>query len=139
MERPHGYLLDGHKPIPIYDLLTWARSYEHMNRRVKRTHVRGYDISTIFLGLDHNHWGGPPILFETLVFGKGELCTMPGSGRQLWTHETVDGERCETWEQAVKMHKRWLKLYRMSRRQRKRLDARAVTHFIRSMGDAQPS
>jgi hypothetical protein len=23
----------------------------------------------VFLGLDHSHGGGPPLLFETLVFG----------------------------------------------------------------------
>lgn len=27
-------------------------------------------VSTVFLGIDHNHSGkGPPVLFETLVFG----------------------------------------------------------------------
>ena len=128
-ERPVGYLLDGHTPIPIYDLHTWARSFEHMNRHVRRTKVRGYDVSTIFLGLDHNHWGGEPILFETLVFGAGSERTMPG-GRVAWIHETVDGERCCTWDQAVAMHKRWLKRFRMSKRQLKRHAQHVENHFI---------
>jgi len=26
-------------------------------------------ISTVWLGLDHSWWGGPPIIFETMIFG----------------------------------------------------------------------
>ena len=29
----------------------------------------GYTVSTVFLGIDHNHFGiGPPILYETMVW-----------------------------------------------------------------------
>lgn len=31
--------------------------------------VRGYDVSTVWLGFDHRYGGeGPPLIFETLVF-----------------------------------------------------------------------
>jgi hypothetical protein len=34
-------------------------------------------ISTVFLGLDHRHFGdGPPLLFETMVFGGSRDGTM---------------------------------------------------------------
>lgn len=46
----------------------------------------------MFLGTDMNHglWEGPPILFETMVFGpdgEAESC-----------------DRCSTWDEAEKMH-----------------------------------
>ena len=41
------------------------------NRRVAETQLEGLGwVSTVFLRLDHNYSGeGPPVLFETLVFG----------------------------------------------------------------------
>lgn len=30
---------------------------------------RTYDVSTIWLGLDHGFGTGPPVIFETMVFG----------------------------------------------------------------------
>lgn len=30
------------------------------------------DVSTVFLALDHNYFGGPPLLFETMIFGGPE-------------------------------------------------------------------
>jgi len=40
-------------------------------RRIARTEVaEGVEVSTVFLGLDHNFgFDGAPVLFETLVFG----------------------------------------------------------------------
>ena len=40
-------------------------------RRVARTELAGgaVEISTVFLWLDHSYGQGPPILFETMVFG----------------------------------------------------------------------
>jgi hypothetical protein len=84
------YRLEGHTPVPDLDEnpLPWAEWFETADRRVAETEVlddlvaqiavpelrpveRGTSrISTVFLGLDHNHGGvGPPILFETMVFG----------------------------------------------------------------------
>ena len=48
-------------------------------------------VSTVFLGIDHNLNGGPPILFETMVFGG------PHNEYQ---------ERYATWDQAEKDHDR---------------------------------
>ncbi|MCG8460126.1 MAG: hypothetical protein MI919_27910, partial [Holophagales bacterium] len=31
--------------------------------------VNGSDVSTVFLGLDHNWGDGPPLIYETLVMG----------------------------------------------------------------------
>lgn len=56
-------------PIPCFDTLEWAKWYECSdNRRVRKDHVEGYFISTVFLALDHAFAGGDPILYETMVF-----------------------------------------------------------------------
>ena len=50
--------------------MKWARWFEAF-RWVEQTKI-GEDVrvSTIFLGLDHNYtMKGPPILWETMVFG----------------------------------------------------------------------
>lgn len=77
--------------VPEPDLMKWARWYEKANRHVFSTRIGGIWVSTVFLGLDHNYGDGLPILFETMVFrgGNGD-----------------DMERCESWEQAEKQHKR---------------------------------
>lgn len=38
---------------------------------VETTHTDGFVVSTVWLGLDHNHSDeGPPLIFETMVFQK---------------------------------------------------------------------
>lgn len=70
------YLLAG-KDIIETDLDTWGHSFddENYNRRIAFTRVTDsagtrVEVSTVFLGIDHSFCvGGPPILFETMVFG----------------------------------------------------------------------
>jgi hypothetical protein len=82
----------GQTPAVELDLLTWARWFEEGDRRVRHTRVMdSVDVSTVFLGLNHNYWGGPPLLFETMLFWPG------GDG--------YEQRRCSTWEQAEKMHR----------------------------------
>jgi hypothetical protein len=75
--RLHNYILDKDgQPVPCDDLLEWGRWMETAERRVAQDkdeqdeHGLKICVSTIFLGVDHRHWGdGPPILWETMVFG----------------------------------------------------------------------
>jgi len=84
------FILDNRKPVPC-DLMTWARMMQDAGgRRVAATEIEGSRVSTVFLGLDHSFGDGPPLLFETLVFGG------PLAGEM---------ERCSTWEQAEAQHK----------------------------------
>lgn len=84
------YILDGKKAVLCEDLITWAKWMEETPRRhVADNNVNGIRVSTIFLSIDHQFGGGPPLLFETLVFG-GPL-----------HHEM---ERYSTWEEAEKGH-----------------------------------
>jgi hypothetical protein len=60
--------LDG-EPLACDDLAVWAAWFETANRHVGKTEIGDVEISTVFLGLDHN-WGlGPPVLWETMIFG----------------------------------------------------------------------
>jgi hypothetical protein len=85
------YILDGKKAVPT-DLMTWGRWLETVRegRVVARTGDRSLvQVSTVFLGLDHSFGDGPPMIFETMIFG-GE--------HDQWQ------ERCSTWEEAEAMH-----------------------------------
>lgn len=85
------YILDGHTPVPVEDLLEWARWIETNERHVADDYpAEGLMVSTVFLGVDHNFWHtGPALLFETMIFG---------GPHDQWQR------RCSTWDQAVKMH-----------------------------------
>jgi hypothetical protein len=71
--------------------LEWSRQGFDETRRVAKTTVGEVDISTVFLTVDHAWGGGPPILFETMVFG-GPL------NEYQW--------RYSTWDEAVAGHER---------------------------------
>lgn len=85
------YRLEGHEPVPVNDVLEFARLFETMDRRVAQTDLGSCYVSTVFLGIDHNHSGiGDPILFETMVFDKRD--------------ESLLCERCCTWAEAEEQH-----------------------------------
>jgi len=52
-------------------MLEGAREHSK-DRNLAKTRVNGATVSTVFLGLDHRFGAGPPLVFETMVFG-GEL------------------------------------------------------------------
>lgn len=57
-------------PVPCSDSDEWAKMHEDVDRRrVARDAVGDVEVSTVFLGIDHNWGGGPPLLFETMIFG----------------------------------------------------------------------
>ena len=99
--RPRHWILDGKKVVPA-DLMTWAHWLEDENtkRTVASTDICGLRASTVFIGLDHNFLDdGPPILWETMVFGAGE-----------W-----DMDRCAgSWEQAEEMHNKMCERVRLA-------------------------
>lgn len=91
-------LNDKREAVPTDDVLAWARMFEDGEaRRVARTQVGPLSISTVFLGLDHAFGEGPPMLFETMVFG------LPDGGEDM--------DRCSTWAQAEAMHAAFVKRY----------------------------
>lgn len=69
----HYILNENGNPVAEPDLLKWAKWCEKtLDNRVARDEIGDSLISTVFLSLDHNWGSGPPILWETMVFG-GEL------------------------------------------------------------------
>jgi len=91
------YILNGHVAVPA-SIDQWASWFESADRSVKKSRATvklegnplGFvEISTVFLGINRQFGDGPPLLFETMVFGG-----------------PLDGQtdRCSTWEAAEKMH-----------------------------------
>lgn len=92
------YRLEGHRPVRCADLMEWALWYENLaDRIVAKTHIGVLEVSTVFLGLDHNFSrylpGGDrtPILFETMIFNGDE--------------DDFYQVRCATWEEAEDNHR----------------------------------
>lgn len=65
------YILDENKnPVLEPDLLKWGTWMAAISkRRVAFDKIDGVEVSTVFLGLDHSFGAGPPVLWETMVFG----------------------------------------------------------------------
>lgn len=83
------YKLDAeHKPVPC--TAPEAVDWNDERQRVGFTRLPGAEVSTVFLGLDHQFGEGPPVLFETMIFG-GPL------DQEQW--------RYHTWEEAVAGHR----------------------------------
>lgn len=89
------YVLDGKIPRQVATAREWSDEFEQGTRRVARDVIGDVTISTVFLGLNHNWGEGPPLLFETMIFGG------PHDG---------DCFRCSTWEEAEAQHKMALAL-----------------------------
>ena len=55
------------EPVTFFE---WAELREEPGyRRIGFTEVcEGVEVSTVWLGMNHNWYDGPPIIFETLVF-----------------------------------------------------------------------
>jgi hypothetical protein len=68
----------------------WATWFCNSERHVGETDVKGYRVSTVFLGLDHSHGDGDPVLFETMVFDPAG--------------ESVSMDRYCTWAEAEAGH-----------------------------------
>jgi hypothetical protein len=85
------YILDGKTPVPVRCPLEWGRRFETANRHVALDQFHDATVSTVFLGIDHSFGGGPPLLFETMIFGG------PHSDFQ---------ERYTSWDEAEEGHMR---------------------------------
>jgi hypothetical protein len=83
------YKLIGKEIVPVEDIMEWANSVEGKNRHVADDHLPKHRISTIFLGINHSHGDGPPLLFETMIFSN---------------REGEYQDRYSTWDEAEKGH-----------------------------------
>jgi hypothetical protein len=80
------------KPI---DYETWGRLFEDRDYQVlKQTQVGPHLVSTVWLGIDHSFGKGPPLIFETMIFGPSdqeEQWRFPSEAEALQHHD----ELCE--------------------------------------------
>ena len=55
--------------LPI-EMLEWATIFEDPEyKQIRVTELPdGREVSTVWLGMNHNFHGGPPLIFETMVF-----------------------------------------------------------------------
>lgn len=69
------YILENDKPkkVEMMECAKWIEVQE--NTIIKKTKVGKAEVSTVFLGLDHNLSGrGDPLLFETMIFNHDGFC-----------------------------------------------------------------
>jgi hypothetical protein len=101
-------------PMPM---ATWAECFEDpAYKRIALTRLPGGRkwVSTVWLGLDHQWGAGSPLIFESMVFGRGM--------------SELDTRRYSTEEEAREGHHllvKWWRLNRCRRRTLHRKGARA--------------
>ncbi len=83
------YILQNQKVVSVPTAKEFGEWVETADRVVSKSQVGDVEVSTVFLGIDHQFYDGPPLLFETMVFG-GDLDQMC--------------LRCSTWDEAVSQH-----------------------------------
>ena len=64
------YILKDGEPVPCEDIIEWATWFETADRVVAKSTKDDIEVSTVFLGTDHQFGDGPPLLFETMVCGQ---------------------------------------------------------------------
>ena len=92
------YILKDGQPVKA-ELLVWAKWFEKSERTVAKDEIGKVLVSTVFLGLDHRFGSGPPVLWETMIFG-GE-------------HNDFQ-ERYTSVEDALEGHKHAVELVKLS-------------------------
>lgn len=111
------YVLRNRKPVAVADVITWGIFFQNMdNRRVARSVIEQPEhdpvtVSTVFLGMDHGWGDGPPLLFESMVFGGplNEQCYRYSTWEEaeaghaiLADEATIEG-RVAAWEVREKL------------------------------------
>lgn len=94
--QPLGlWILRGREAVQVRDVSEWSAWIEQQGgaRSVGRDVVGSVEVSTVFMGLNHSFDGaGPPLLFETMIFGAHD---------ELPEHYQV---RYSTWDEAEMGH-----------------------------------
>jgi hypothetical protein len=115
---------DGHTPVPCYSLTEWGKWLEVLEHR--SLWITGNDVkwvSTVFLGLDHRHWGGgPPHVFETMAFvHTGRTMDLFGRGPEP-VPDTLCQKRYSSWDDAEIGHKAAVRKYLVNQKTRVKAD-----------------
>lgn len=102
----HWYDRDG---IPIDNLEDIERLLRDPDYKIlKRTNVHEWQVSTVWLGLDHSFcMGSRPLIFETMVFRRHPM------GDGIITGEDYDMDRYATEAEALKGHEEMVNKWRI--------------------------
>lgn len=87
------YILDENgNPKGVKDVLEWAKWLEVKgNRNIARdNNINGYDVSTIFTGID-TFGTGRPTLYETMIFNNNNEGHVEYEDRYSTKKEAIDG------------------------------------------------
>jgi hypothetical protein len=115
---------EGHTPVPCYSLTEWGEWMEARDRRSLWLTGNAIKwVSTVFLGLDHRHFGGgPPLVFETMAFQhEGRTSSFLGGAPQP-VPETLCQERYSSWDDAETGHKAAVRKYLVNPKTRVKVD-----------------
>ena len=85
-------------------LLEWGEFFgDDEKRRVAYTQTEHFEVSTVFLGLDHSFGrNGPPILFETMIFNRAVAGATESDMREIL--KGADCFRYASWDDAETGH-----------------------------------
>lgn len=64
-------------------------SKDHDYKIVSKTEVNDYEVSTVWLGIDHGFGKGAPLIFETMVFTRGSNGDVPYD-EWCWRYSTLE-------------------------------------------------
>ena len=83
---PRYYDIHG-RPITMQQWVASMSSYRHVGESIIRVRGRWFRVSTVWLGLDHSFFGGPPLIFETMIFEHGTTIRDPDMFQ--WRYSTI--------------------------------------------------
>src|SRR5690606_30445769 len=91
----HYYRLTEDFQIEPTDADGWAETFDDPRRFLARDRVGAFEVSTVFLGINHAFTEGPPLVFETMIFLHG---------RNGWEGGEQYMERFATYDDAMTKH-----------------------------------
>jgi len=116
------YILNGREPVEA-SLDEWALWFESADRDVLKTTLdNNVKVSTVFIGLNHQFGDGPPMIFETMIFGGDH-------DEDMW--------RCSTWDEAESQHQKAIELAQELKPEQRRISDNLMIdiQFYSSIGD----
>lgn len=100
----YKFILKDKKPVPCKSVLKWGAWIQENNPPLAKERVGNKEVSTVFLGMNHNIWGGKRHLFETMVFSTRVRRTNNLFGKTRTSYDDYT-RRYSTWREAMKGHK----------------------------------
>ena len=84
-----GYYDRQGNPISMVE---WSRKFgDKKYQIIKQEEVGTFFISTVWLGSNHRFGPGEPVIFETMVFARGDLGAVEDSNRYCTEQEAMAG------------------------------------------------